>query len=510
MSELTKKDLSGQKIVQGKTGRQFLAGLEGRPETRTVAEAFRLVLKVTKDIEQHGGAARLVGGSVRDELLNLPVKDFDLEIYHLPLAEIKKVAARHGRVEEVGRAFGVLKLWSGQQSIDLAAPRRESKTGRGHKGFDVTPDPTMTVTVAARRRDFTINALAKHPVSGQIIDVVGGLDDLCTKTLRVVDSKTFIDDPLRVLRAVQFVARFGLQVEPATLRLLKKMRPSLGELPSERLVAEWEKLWLKAPQPSIGLALARDIGLFADYPEIQKMPDTPQDKEFHPEGDVWTHTMMVVDQAAALSSRADLADKERLPVMLAAFGHDVGKTTTTQRVGEHIRSYGHEIAGLAPMERWLSDQGFAAETIRMVLPIIREHMNPTGLYHANVKQPLNDGPFRRLANRLHPATIKELIIVCRADHFGRDLSTDDFPAGEWLLERAARLHIDQQKPEPIIRGRDLLALGYPAGPSLGKIIRAAEMLAEEKSMTGSEIISRLKNCKTSETGLAVLESLLKK
>lgn len=488
MKEAMEPSSTDQNIIQGKTGEQFLSELLARPEKKDAAEAWRTVLSVTQDVEKRGGAALLVGGSVRDELLGLDVKDFDLEIYHLPLKEIEEVVRPYGSVGQVGKAFNVLKLHAGQSDIDIAAPRRDSKTGRGHKGFSSEPDPAMSVAEAARRRDFTINALTKHPISGEIIDYYGGLDDIHHKILRAVDEKTFVEDPLRLLRAFQFAGRFNLTAEPKTESLLKKMMPEVRELPRERLYAEWSKLFLKSPRPSQGLELARQVGYFTEYfPEMEKLSETKQDPEYHPEGDVWTHTMLVVDQAGEVARRHRLSDEQRLPALLAAWLHDVGKSTATTEIDGRFPAYGHEEAGVKPATDFLVSQGFPADIIDQVIPLIEEHMRPHALYKDSQRHTISPGAFRRMLNRLHPATLDQLLVVTEADYRGRgpveksgDLqwSEAEYHIGPWLRDQIKDIAMSAGRPEPLIRGQDLLDRGWKPGPDFGRVLQAAEKLAE--------------------------------
>src|SRR5262249_19879325 len=251
-----------------------------------------------------------------------------------------------------GQAFSVMKL-SGipgvEGAIDVSLPRRDSKVGPGHRGIAALPDPDLSIEEASRRRDFTINALLYDPLAGAILHPQGGRQDPEPRVLRAVDAATFVEDPLRALRAVQFAARFELTVEGETASLCAGM--PLAELPADRVFGEIEKLLLKARRPSVGLALMKDWGMLGEIaPQLLPLGATPQDPQWHPEGDVWTHTLQVVDEAATLIG--DLADDRprALTVMLAALFHDIGKPATTFRDVKdgHVRSPGHEEAGVPP------------------------------------------------------------------------------------------------------------------------------------------------------------------
>jgi len=312
--------------------------------------------RLLEAVREAGGRPFLVGGAVRDALLGLPIGDYDVEVFALPAARLREVLAAVGSVNAVGEAFTVFKvtgITGVPGGVDVALPRKDSKTGPGHRGIAVAGDPALSVAESARRRDFTVNALLFDPFRQELLDPYGGRRDLEARLLRTVDPQTFADDPLRALRAVQLAARFELAVEPATARLCASM--PLVELPPERIFGEIEKLLLKARRPSLGLRLLKEWGLLdVVCPELAPLSDTPQDPQWHPEGDVWTHTLMAMDEAARLIS--DLDRPRALAVMLATLCHDLGKPATTCFEEGRIRSRGHEEAGFAPttqvLDRW--------------------------------------------------------------------------------------------------------------------------------------------------------------
>jgi tRNA nucleotidyltransferase (CCA-adding enzyme) len=417
---------------------------------------------IAKAVRERGGRALVVGGYVRDRLLGRESKDLDVEIFGIPESDLAGLLSRFGRVEAVGQAFAVYKVGA----VDVALPRRESKTGRGHKGFAVTGDPNMSVAEAARRRDFTINAISWDPLTGEYVDPVGGRADLERRVLRVVDPQTFADDSLRVLRALQFAARFELTLDEDTRHICRAV--ALDDLPAERIWGEVEKLLLQAERPSIGLALARELEVTRRlWPELHTLIDCPQEPEWHPEGDVWIHTLMVVDQARARNR--DL-DRPRLAaVMLGALCHDLGKPSTTATIDGRIRSLGHEEAGVEPASRLLDRlnvntlDGFDVRA--QVLAITAHHLKPGAFYKA--REGVSDGAFRRLAQRVD---MELLARVAKADCLGR---TGDFDcsAMDWFLERARGLGVEHRPPAPILMGRHLLELGVAPGPGMGEILR---------------------------------------
>ncbi len=503
-------------------GTEYLAQLRAQG-LEEHARAFDLVLRIARAVKDAGGRALLVGGCVRDMLLGRVPKDYDLEVYGLPPERLRRLARRFGTVSEVGAAFGILKLRAPTGvEIDLSLPRRDSKIGPGHRGFAVRTDPFMSVEEACRRRDFTINAMAADPLTGELFDPFGGYGDLQARVLRVTDAERFGDDPLRVMRGLQFAARFGLTADEDSKRVMRAMVPSLRELPKERFLDEWRKLLLQAPQPSIGLRLGMELGVFhALYPQFAALPDTPQDPTWHPEGDVWAHTLLTVDQAAAIRVRDGLPDDVALVLMLGALCHDLGKpATTVVRPDGRVTAHGHDAAGVEPAERFLDQIGADLRTREKVTRLVAEHTWPRRSYRAEVErgERVTDGAVRRLAARLVPATIAELVPVAEADHAGRGFFRDPatgrltlparFPAGAWLRARAAALGVLHGPPADVIRGQDLIALGLRPGPAFGAIIRAANRLRDEREFTRDQILTHLTGVRDVGEALARLEALL--
>jgi tRNA nucleotidyltransferase (CCA-adding enzyme) len=428
------------------------------------------LLKLCSALREAGGRPFLVGGAVRDALLGRPLKDYDVEVFGLAPDRLREVLAAAGSVNAVGEAFTVFKLGGLpglEGEVDVSLPRRDSKAGPGHRGIAVSGDPAMTPAEAARRRDFTINALMLDPFTGGVLDPHGGRGDLEARVLRAVDGATFGEDPLRALRAVQMAARFELAVDPDTARLCAAM--PLAELPAERVFGEIEKLLLQARRPSLGLGLMKQWGMLPVVaPELEPLERTPQDPEWHPEGDVWTHTLLAVDQAAALLEGLDRP--RALTVMLGTLFHDLGKPDTTRLERGRIRSLGHEEAGIPPTERmldrWNVHTLLGYDVREQVLALVGNHLKPGQLY--DDRERVSDGAIRRLARKCEPALLYR---VARADCLGR---TGDFPpvAMEWFLERVRALDVAERPPEPLLLGRHVLELGVPPGPEVGRIVRA--------------------------------------
>ena len=431
----------------------------------TSDDSVRAAVRLAEAVRDAGGRALVVGGWVRDRLRGSPSKDLDVEVFGVPQDRLAPLLATLGRVEAVGQSFPVYKLvgFAGG-AIDVALPRRESKRGRGHKGFDVHGDPFMPVAEAARRRDFTINAIGWDPLTDTCEDPFDGRGDLRRGVLRAVDLGMFGDDSLRVLRAVQFAARFGFDLDEATAALCRRI--PLDDLPPERIWGEIEKLLLQAPRPSRGLALALDLGVVASVlPELVPLVGCPQEPEWHPEGDVWVHTLMVVDEARA--ANGDLERPQLVTVMLGAVCHDLGKPATTAVIDGRIRSLDHEQAGVQPTLRLLvrlNVHSIAGLDVRaQVVGLVAHHLKP-GMFHkaGNV----GDGAFRRLAQKVD---LELLARLARADCRGRT-GTFDCGAMDWFIERARQLGV--RPPAPLLLGRHVVALGVPAGPRVGAVLKA--------------------------------------
>jgi tRNA nucleotidyltransferase (CCA-adding enzyme) len=417
---------------------------------------------IAEAVRKAGGRALIVGGWVRDRLLGIPSKNVDIEVFGVPADRLRGLLESFGRVEAVGASFQVFKVGD----VDVSLPRRDSKSGRGHRGFEVTGDPTMSLEEAARRRDFTINAISWDPLTEEYLDPFHGREDLERRLLRVVDLTTFPEDSLRVLRAVQFAARYSLTVEAATRELCQTI--PLDDLPAERVWGEIEKL-LFAPRPSIGLALALDLGVIEKlFPEVLALVGCEQEPEWHPEGDVWVHTLQVVDQARTRID--DLPRPQAITVMLGAVAHDLGKPATTAFVDGRIRSIDHEEQGVAPATAFLDRLNIHTidgyDVRQQVLGMTAQHLKP-GMWF-KVRDEVGDGAFRRLAQKVD---LELLARLAKSDCLGREPGTFNCEAMDWFLERARALGVEHRPPGPILLGRHLIEIGVKPGPRMGEILR---------------------------------------
>ena len=413
----------------------------------------------------------LVGGCVRDELMDVEPKDWDLEVYRVEPEKLREILDAHGRVNAVGEAFTVYKLGN---DVDVALPRRERKVGKGHRAFVIEGDPEMSFEEACSRRDFSVNAILKDPLSDEIIDPFDGRKDIEKRVLRHVSDATFAEDSLRVMRAAQFAARLEFDIAPETVELCKAIDGT--DLPKERIWGELEKLLLKAQRPSIGLRWLFDLGVVDQlFPELKSLVGVPQEPEWHPEGDVDVHTMMVIDEARKLIDELD--HPRQVAVMLGALCHDLGKPPTTQFFDGRWRSHSHDEAGVEPTLSLLDRLGIFTldgyDVRDQVIQLVRYHLKPGEFYKVEQKNPVGDGAFRRLARKVEPDLLYR---VAKADSLGRN--PDWLPpekrfgseAQEWFIERVRGLQIEKKAPEPILMGRHLIDLGLQPSPKFKEIL----------------------------------------
>lgn len=414
--------------------------------------------------------AYLAGGCVRDAVLGIPQTDFDIEVFGLTYEELGTALKPWGRVDLVGKAFGVIKLRTPEGEIfDFGLPRRDSKVWAGHKGFDISLHPEIALEEAAARRDFTINALMYDPRARRVLDFFQGIEHLRQRVLRHT-SPAFTEDPLRVLRGMQFAGRFNLRPDPSTIELSRSIRASYRELPVERVRDEWFKWAGKSVVPSAGLKFLAASGWIEHFPEIAALRGTPQDPDWHPEGDVFVHTCHCCDALAGMDEWRSADTDSRIAYMLAILAHDFAKPQTTQtaiRDGQQrIVSPGHEEQGGPIAEGFLRRIGAPNVFLERVIPLVTNH-----LAHL---QEQTDRSVRRLAKRLEPETILGLTLVMTADHMGRPPKPAVVPPGVITLrEKAAELHVQQSAPKKILLGRHLLELGMKPSAAMGRIVDSA-------------------------------------
>lgn len=439
-------------------------------------------IEIARRLEAAGGRGLIVGGYVRDALLGLPTKDIDFEVYGLPLAELEAALESLGEVIAVGRAFGVLRVKG--LDVDFSIPRRDSRVGRGHRGFVVDLDPALDFREASRRRDLTINSMGYDPLTGEVLDPHGGRADLERRVLRATDAQAFSEDSLRALRVAQFRARFELEPDEELRRLCAAI--DLSDLPGERIYEELRKLLLKGQRPSLGFAFLEETRLLRFFPELHAMVGVPQDREWHPEGTVWEHTLLVLDEAAR--SRVGDADED-VTILLGALLHDVGKPGTTVIVEGRVRSPSHEEAGVGPAEAFLERLRAPHELIRRVAVLVRHHLAPA----TYVKSGASPKAYRRLARKLAEAGLTPQLLhrLAQADHFGRTTAealARDFESGDRFLEQMATLVHPEEATTDIVMGRHLLERGYRPSPAFGEVLARCRDLQDETGWTDPDAI----------------------
>ena len=440
----------------------------------------------------------LVGGSVRDRLLGIESEDFDIEVYNLDPARLRTVLQQMGRVNKVGEHFSVYKLvfpHTAQRrsfddltrtaqdtfEIDVSMPRRESKSGHGHRGFVIEGDPDMSPEEAARRRDFTINAILYDPLTDVTIDPYNGREDLLRRVLRTVSADTFIEDSLRVLRAVQLAARFEMTIEPATAELCRTI--DLSDLPCERIWGEIEKLLTLAERPSIGLDAAMELRVLDKlFPEILTLighkaePDAPDGE------DAFSHTKHALDEAAKLA--ADLSKAKRVALMLALLCHNLNESTASDKIDDRPAPRDQTRPAVERTLSILQKLGLHSiggyDVRSQVLALVREHRKPREFYRSI--EVTTDGDFRRLAQRVDVDLLYRLSTAC-ARAYGPAAST---AAEQWFIERARLLGVEHGPPAPLLLGRHLIEAGFEPGPRMGKLLRSLYELQLDGKITTQE------------------------
>ena len=434
------------------------------------------VWSIVKILQPVGGECLLVGGSVVDAYLGNSPKDWDIEVYGLTLSQLVSTLTDNGiDCDLVGQAFGIIKVNHLGEDLDISVPRIENRCGVGHKGFSVELDSTLTPRQAAKRRDLTINSLAYDIVKGEIVDPFGGMDDLQKGLLRATDPETFVEDPLRVMRLMQLLPRKGKMVDPATVELCRSISGTFQELAPERVFEEFRKLLMKAQKPSQGLRFLADADWLRHFPALNNMVGCEQHPEWHPEGDVFEHTCMVLDAAA--SHVENIPADWKLGFMFAAMLHDVGKVETTT---SDLTSHGHDMAG-GPVAREFMESLKAPNALtEQVVALVENHMQPGNLTRGGAGL----GAWKRLHNKVR---LDILAWMSQSDFNGcGGKETAESGAKVKALEMMEVIGTDPVAP--ILQGRHLMAAGFKPGKSFGVMLRKAY---DHQLDTGCEDIQEL-------------------
>lgn len=420
---------------------------------------------IIEAIAEEDGRPFYVGGCVRDSLMGLTPTDFDIEVFGMNLFKLRQILSHYGTINEVGESFGILLLKTPNgEKMEFSVPRRERKVGRGHRDFLTESDPNMSVAEAARRRDFTVNAIYRDAVTGEIVDPYDGRTDIERGYLRAVNWETFGDDPLRPLRGMQFAGRFNFAASPETAAISRNLVPEEKFLPRERVFGEWYKWATLSHFPSAGWRFLSQTHWVDLYPAIRGMDGVPQDRIHHPEGDVGTHVRMVCDAMADICDHWGVRGEDRAVLMFAALCHDMGKpSTTTFEADGRIKSKGHADAGIPIARDFLLSIGCFDRIIERVLSLVENHMFPVW----DTSQ-LSRRTVRRLKVRLQPATVDELILLMQADSRGTlSIAPGEKRPTDRLRELAEEL---PPRIEPLVGGRDIMeAFGIHEGREIGRL-----------------------------------------
>ncbi|MDE6431938.1 MAG: hypothetical protein K2L13_00915 [Opitutales bacterium] len=436
-------------------------------------DLYRAVDEICAVLIANGARPYFVGGCVRDALLGQPISDFDIEVFGISPEKIVQVLAYkfdlilQKRLIYGCESFGVFKIKG--YNIDLSVPRAETKIGDKHSSFSVDLLPNSTVQEAASRRDFTINAIYFDTQHNILCDPYGGVGDLHNKILKNVGER-FVEDPLRVLRGMQFISRFELMPADSLIELAKTLTPD--ELSAERIFLEWKKLILLGVKPSLGLRFLEKCGWLKFFPEIQALISCDQDPYRHPEGNVLSHTCLVLDLFANDRSGDDTED---LIVGFAALCHDFGKPITTIKDDSGVHHRGHDVAGLPLVEAFLRRMRAPNWLIDGVKPLVECHMLLRGENFQSADEEQRESKLLKLANKV--GRIDRLLRICTYDSHGRGgiwgdprSSEYELPLIEWAKEVSIKFDVFCHPPVPIIQGRDLLKLGLPQSPDFKSLL----------------------------------------
>ena len=449
--------------------------------------------EIAIEIQSCGGTAFIVGGAVRDSIMGVESKDIDVEVFGISLDNLHEILLRQEKstVSTVGKSFGILKFSAEcGLEVDFSVPRRDNRIGVGHKGFSTEFDPDMTIEEAAMRRDFTMNALSINILTNELIDPCNGVCDIKSNTLRVIDPDKFIEDPLRVLRAMQFIARFGLSFDDDLCQLCSTV--DLSQLPAERIFEEFKKMFLKGQSVFSAFEFLRKSNAIRFFPELENLIGVEQEPEWHPEGDVWIHTLMVVAEAFEISRLELESEHDKLTLMFSALLHDVGKPATTEVIDGRIRSRGHEAAGEEPARMFMERLKAPKALTDAVIALVVDHLAPHHMVSGGAKR----GAFRRLARRLCMCgtDVNMLFRLGKADHFGRltnDAVLRQYPQGELFIQEARKAMNDlevESGPQDVVMGRHLIARGLTPGPNFGIILNQCREVQDDQGIDNPEEI----------------------
>ena len=415
---------------------------------------IEMAKKIAERVHNHGGQTYFVGGYVRDKILGKENKDIDIEVHNIIPKVLKSILSELGEIKTQGASFGVYNIKG--YDIDIAQPRSEIATGRGHKDFEVSVDPFIGTEKASMRRDFTINALMEDVITGEIVDHFNGVQDIENGIIRHINDTTFKEDALRVFRAAQFAARFGFDIADETIDIMSTM--DVSTLSRERVYEEMKKAMIKAPMPSTFfnvLKMANQLDVW--FPEVKALIGCPQNPKYHPEGDVWNHTMMVIDNAATM--RESVSNAEFF--MIAALCHDFGKPVATCITEKGVQSIKHDIMGVPIAKEFMARINNNVDLNKYVLNMVENHMA--------LHQSFNNKSKIKSTNAKFDISIcpSDMVMLTIADSMGKTNTENE--EAEWITERLNIYKDRMSKPE--VMGKDLMAMGIMPGPIYSEILK---------------------------------------
>lgn len=446
----------------------------------TYKSTEELVFNLSEAVSSKGGVVYYVGGCVRDRLMNVESKDYDIEVHGLEASVLETILESFGEVLYFGKLFGVYNIKG--YNLDIALPRTEQINGCKHTDFLVDTNPFLGTEKAAERRDFTINSIMQNALSGEICDHFGGVNDIKSGIIRHVNDLTYTEDPLRVFRAAQFAARLNFKIAPETKKLCSSMY--LGNISHERVFDEMKKALLQSDKPSLFFDNLMDMNCMKLwFPEIMELAEIEQNPKYHPEGNVYIHTMQVLDEAAKRRNNA----KNPLGLMLSALVHDLGKLVATEVVNGEIHAYAHESKGLPVVEKFLRRITNDKSLINYTLNMSELHMKPNVLFHANASV--------KSTNKMFDASIEpyDLILLALCD-ISATHSSDECQSSEDFLTTRLEIYNNYMQ-RPYVMGRDLSDAGIPPGEYYREILEYAHKLrlaGIEKDSALKQVISYAK------------------
>jgi putative nucleotidyltransferase with HDIG domain len=461
-----------------------------RPETLKNCAFYDAILK-------RGGELHLVGGSVRDALLGKECKDLDLVVRRIGIDELTALLKSCGRTNLVGKSFGIIKFnpkESPETELDIALPRSESSTGTGHRDFKVDFDPNLELATDLARRDFTVNAMAVNLATGEKTDPFRGREDLDAKTIRAVFDNSFREDPLRLIRAVQFAARLEFSIEPATLAQMKEQSKLIRTVAKERVAEEIRKLFT-APKPSVGFDIMRDTGLLEIiFPDVQRMIGVTQPNKNNE--DVYSHTMKVLDAARQADELEKPGDPE---IMFAALFHDAGKPKTrreSEDEAKRVTFFNHQLISTGIAWHWMKEYRVTTVGVnpKHVCHLVKNHMFET-------KEFGNERALRRFITKVGPENVFDLLDLRLADKKGGRFPKKVF--GILQLREKIRAEIDKKPPftakDLALDGHAIMAMGFKPGPIIGRIQKfLMELVIDDPGLNVKETLAKMVEEKRSE------------